>query len=600
MLPECETVRRTRREPGTGSLRPLLRDSTDGQLPRVLLSSLLLAVFQTATVLVPVVVGMALDTVMDPGGWASLLRWSGAIAAVFAAIAVTGSVGSLLNFSAELTAAHLIRLKVVRRILAPSGFAEPAPRTGELTGTALRDTQQLAQLTTVIGTAVPALSSMTFGFLALLSISAQLAAVMALGATATMLLSRLLSKRLVARIDTERDGLVDVGSLATDLLTGLRTLKGVNAETWAVDQFRRASRRSVTTRVAAIRWESAYKAMNSMASGLLLAAVIWMAGSAALDGAMTVGQLVGAVGLVQAIVMSLDRLAAMGALVARASSSHQAIRSLLMADPRVPESTVRAADSRKPSGQHIDWEGELRLSRVRAGSLETLDLHIPAGTCVGVVSTREDDREALLSVLSRESGYGGSVLLNGTELMDLDLETVRRTVAVSRHDDELFPDTVIGNITGDTGDTRDTGDSAADAPGAREGREDVARFVEAALVDEIVRSLPSGLDTVVTERGHSLSGGQRQRVVLARALATEAPVLVLADPLNATDSATEYRVSQGIRKVRDGRTTIVLANSPALLDVCDHVVLIDRGTVVAAGAHAELSADPRYAAVVFA
>ncbi|NGO71848.1 ABC transporter transmembrane domain-containing protein [Streptomyces boncukensis] len=554
----------------------LPRTAAGGQSGPVALSSLLLSVHQSGYVVVPLLVGAAVDTALGESP-AVLLRWCAALAAVFALTAVAGALGSRLNYAAELAWAHRLRVALVRRILSPHGFAGRARRDGELTALVLRDTQQRAGLATVAGTVVPALVSMVIGFAALLAVSAALAALLAAGVGTTLLLSRVLSRRLTARIDAERGGLLDIGAQAEDVLTGLRTLKGLDAEAESVERYRRVSRSAVRTRVAAIRWESAYRAVNSAASGLLMVAVIWFGGSAVLDGSMTVGRLVGAVGLVQVIATALERLTSMGTLIARASVSRTAIDEMLRAPAGVPDGPLA------PPGPGA---GEVRLSGVRAGSLRGLDLRVPAGSHVGIVSRTEADSDALLALLSREGAYEGSVLLDDVELREMPVTAARERLTVSRHDADLFPGTVMDNIA-----------SGASGPSARLRADP---YIRAAAVDEVTRGLPHGLDTEITERGRSLSGGQRQRVVLARALATEAPVLVLADPLSATDAATEHRVSQGIHRARAGRTTLLLTSSPAVLAGCDHVVVLDGGRVAFAGTHAELSHRPHYASAVFA
>ncbi|MYR47342.1 ATP-binding cassette domain-containing protein, partial [Streptomyces sp. SID5910] len=119
--------------------------------------------------------------------------------------------------------------------------------------------------------------------------------------------------------------------------------------------------------------------------------------------------------------------------------------------------------------------------------------------------------------------------------------------------------------------------------------------------DEVVSVLAGGGAGRIGERGSALSGGQRQRVALARALASERTVLVLHDPTTAVDAATEARIAEGIRGARDGRTTVLVTSSPALLAVADRVVLIDAGTVTAEASHEDLVRDhPSYRSAVLA
>ena len=123
-------------------------------------------------------------------------------------------------------------------------------------------------------------------------------------------------------------------------------------------------------------------------------------------------------------------------------------------------------------------------------------------------------------------------------------------------------------------------------------------MLTACAADDVVDSLAGGLDAEVGERGRWLSGGQRQRLILARALATEAPVLVLHDPTTAVDSVTEDRIAGGVHRHRAGRTTVLVTSSPALLARCDRVLLVRGGAVAASGTHVSLVDDADYRAAV--
>ncbi len=124
--------------------------------------------------------------------------------------------------------------------------------------------------------------------------------------------------------------------------------------------------------------------------------------------------------------------------------------------------------------------------------------------------------------------------------------------------------------------------------------------IRVAAADEVLDSLPDGSGTNVLDQGAALSGGQRQRLALARALGTEAPVLVLHDPTTAVDAVTEARIAETIRSLRDGRTTIVVTSSPALLSAADLVVFVDGGRIVASGDHRSLVGEAAYRAVTLA
>jgi ABC-type multidrug transport system fused ATPase/permease subunit len=130
---------------------------------------------------------------------------------------------------------------------------------------------------------------------------------------------------------------------------------------------------------------------------------------------------------------------------------------------------------------------------------------------------------------------------------------------------------------------------------ACESRPTLSEAVHAAQADEIVSTLPEGLEQVLPERGRSVSGGQRQRLVMARALRTGAPILVLEEPSSAVDSQTEAMMAANLRQLRSGQTTVVMTTSPLLMESADEVLVLEDRAVVASGSHHDLLAgEPRY------
>jgi ABC-type multidrug transport system fused ATPase/permease subunit len=181
------------------------------------------------------------------------------------------------------------------------------------------------------------------------------------------------------------------------------------------------------------------------------------------------------------------------------------------------------------------------------------------------------------------------VLLGGVPLDELPLDSARTAVLVQDKDPVLLSGTLRELL---------------DVPASGAVRPEEA--LAAAQCDDVLAALVQGsldagdpMDARITERGRSLSGGQRQRLALARSLITDPEALVLDEPTSAVDSHTEARIAQGVRELRDGRTTVVFTSSPLLLDRADRVVFLHDGEAVAVGAHRELvRTDPRYRAVV--
>ncbi|AZS89281.1 ABC transporter ATP-binding protein [Streptomyces griseoviridis] len=227
-------------------------------------------------------------------------------------------------------------------------------------------------------------------------------------------------------------------------------------------------------------------------------------------------------------------------------------------------------------------DGDLEFRGVRLPDGSVLDARVPGGAMTGLVCDAPAVAEAVTALLAREFDPAeGAVLLGGTDLAALPLETLRATALVCPHEPALLPGTLADNLG-----ALSDGD-AATAEGAR-----------AALADQVVNAAPHGAGTSVGDRGETLSGGQRQRVALARALAARSPVLVLHDPTTAVDAATEHTIADRVRRTRAGRTTLVITNSPTWLARCGRVVHL-HGTPAAArcdtGTHTALLAEsPAY------
>ncbi|MHA6625991.1 ABC transporter ATP-binding protein [Pseudonocardia sichuanensis] len=524
-----------------------------GARPRDLaVASLLVAVHQLAEAAVPVTVGWVIDVAVATGDPVALLRWLAVVLGVFVVLATSALGGYWLARRVELLAAHRIRMDVAARVLHPAGGAPG--RSGELVSTAGADADRAALVCQVIWAGAGALAALAGGAVVLLGSSVVLGLVVLGGVPLVLVSSRLLARPLVGRAEAEQGALATATGVATDVVSGLRVIKGIGAERAAAQTYRRASRAALAARLHAARLEGGYLGATNVITGLFLVVVAWVGGRLALEGAISIGELVAGVGLAQFLIGPLERLTELGPLLAGARGSARRVATLLDAPPAVREGA--GALPEQPAGA--------LCVRVPGG----LAVEVAAGEHVGIVTLRATDAAALLDALARDTD--AEVVLDGADLREVTLDHARRAVLVARHEATLFEGTVADNT----------------------GRDRAA--LAAAAADEVVETLPHGLDSEVAERGRTLSGGQRQRVGLARALAARPSVLVLHDPTTAVDAATEHRIAAGVATLRAGRTTVLVASSPALLARCDRVLLVDAGAVVASGTHAELVSDPRY------
>jgi len=198
-------------------------------------------------------------------------------------------------------------------------------------------------------------------------------------------------------------------------------------------------------------------------------------------------------------------------------------------------------------------------------------LEIEPGVLTCLVSSHPDEAAAIADRLGRFGG-GDGVVLGDVRLADLPLDAVRRRIVVSEADPVLFSGQLRSELD----------------PWGRAPDDAILEAISIANAEDVLDQLPAGLDTAVDERGRSFSGGQRQRLVLARALLSEAEVLVLVEPTSAVDAHTEARIAGRLHEARAGRATVVVTTSPLMLDGADRVVYIEDGRVAAVGRHREL------------
>jgi len=207
-------------------------------------------------------------------------------------------------------------------------------------------------------------------------------------------------------------------------------------------------------------------------------------------------------------------------------------------------------------------------------ALRDVDLQIAAGTTVALVGPTGSGKTTLAALLGRlYDPSAGRVLIDGADLRDVDVASVRQAVALVTDDPFLFSATVAENI-------------AYARPGATPAEiENAARLAQAA---DFVERLPDRYDTRVGERGMTLSGGQRQRLAIARALIANPRILILDDATSSVDASTEREIKRGLREVMAGRTTFVIAHRLSTIALADEIVVLEDGTVAAHGTHDEL------------
>ncbi|MEV0459959.1 ABC transporter ATP-binding protein [Catellatospora methionotrophica] len=553
----------------------VLRDALRGQAGRIAGSALLSTGHQGGEAMVPVVIGVVVDRAVGTGSSSELLIWLAVLGAVFVTLSFSFRFGARLGERAAEQAGHALRVRLTDRVLDARGGADTGRLPGALASVATSDAGRVGMVALALPLGVAGILGLTVGAVALLRVSLTLGLLVLLGTPLMMGLAHLLSRPLQRRSEVEQDRIAHTAGLAADMVGGLRVLKGIGAERAAAERYRLSSRAALTATVHAARAKSWHDGTLLAVNGLFLAVVALVGGRLAADGDISIGALIAAVGMAQYLIGPLSMLVWVNGELAQGRGSAVRIAEVLSSPPAVGGDAPLTGPV----------TGHLAVRGLTHAGLRGLDLDVTAGQLVGVVTADPAHAEALVDLLGRErEPDSGTITLDGHDLSTLDPEAVRGALLVAAHDADLFEGTLRDNVrtpADDNGLPRQRTGKQAD-------RDLLAAALAASGADEVAATLAGGVDGVLAERGRSLSGGQRQRVALARALAADAPVLVLHEPTTAVDAVTELRIVNGVRRLREGRTTVVITTSPALLAAADTVHYVADGIVTATGTHDQL------------
>ncbi len=550
--------------------RTVMRRAVLGQRRHLVPGTALLVVHQVAESLVPVVIGAVIDRAIGTGDTTALLRWLVLLAAVFAVLSTAWFTSAVITERACQGAEHEARLRLVDRVLDATGGVERRFKVGKLVSIANSDTAEVGRLGDHAPGAVGAAAAVTVAMAFLFTVDTAVGLLVLAGLPIVLAVEKFFADRLVERWADEQEESSEAAAVAADLMRGLRVLKGLGAERPAAARYRRASRDSLRANLRAASVEALASTVSTVVIGGFLALVALIAGRMAVGGSITVGQFVAAVGLTQFLITPLGTLGETITSLAEGRASANRVGKVLSAPPAVADGWRRLDEPAT---------GRLVLRGVSRGKLRDLDLTAGPGDLVGLAVPNPDVARELVACLAREADPdSGTIELDGIPFEDLELDSLRRAVVVSAHDAALFEGSLADNVL-----------PHGDGPVG------LAAALSAAGAARVADDLPAGAATDLGERGRFLSGGQSQRVALARALAADAPVLVLHDPTTAVDSVTEQQVADGLRELREGRTTLLVTTSPALLAACTRVVLLGRKGSRVYGTHAQLAAgEPEY------
>jgi ATP-binding cassette subfamily B protein len=376
-----------------------------------------------------------------------------------------------------------------------------------------------------------------------------------------------------------QDRLAQVSTVVEEGVAGVRVVKGLGAEAVEIGRLDDRAEQVRREAVALGRLRSTFNPLLDLLPMVALVTVLYVGGKDVIDGTLTIGDLVAFSALLLQLVFPLRMTSYVVAQVARASVAAARVQEVMVAEPEIVEDETLPELPQGPGA--VSFSGVRFAYHDGRDVLCDFDLELEGGESVALVGPTGCGKSTVARLIPRfYDVLDGSVRIDGCDVREVRLGSLRREIGLVFEETFLFSDTVWENLA-----------FAARDGGGHVDRAAVERAARLAGADDFIHDLPDGYDTMLGEHGFSLSGGQRQRLAIARAILANPRVLILDDATSAVDPTKEHEIRAALAEVMHGRTTLIIAHRPATIALADRVVLMDaQGGIVTTGTHQHLLA----------
>jgi subfamily B ATP-binding cassette protein MsbA len=535
-----------------------------------------MVVYAAATAAVAKLIQPVIDEVLPTGE--RLASWCTAVVVVYAVKGLGGYLSTYLMTDIGQRVVRDLRDRLFRHILDQSATFFSRNTTGRLMSRITSDVNQVQQaVSETIGDLMREGLSLLGIAGYMFYVDARLALVAVTGAPLVVYPLVKFGKRIRSTTRKSQEELEHLSHVTAEAFTGHRIVKAFGAEAHEERRFRRASQRLYRTNLKVTRALAILPPLMELLGGLAIVALIWYGSHQIADKTLTQGEFTSFLAAAFMMYAPVKKLSRVNASLQQAMAASERIFEILDTHSEVKErpGAMPLAKLR----HEIEFRNvSFTYDEAGKGILRDVSFPVRAGQAVAIVGLSGAGKTTLVNLVPRFYDVtAGGILVDGTDIRDVTLASLRSQIGIVTQETVLFDDTIASNI-------------AYGSAGA--SREEIESAARAAHAHDFISALPLKYETRIGERGQKLSGGQRQRLAIARALLKNSPILILDEATSSLDAESELLVQEALQNLMRNRTSFVIAHRLSTVRRADAIIVLERGRVAEIGRHEELLARP--------